>query len=108
MVRIHRDKALKALETMASGGTVREAQRATSLSFTQLKELSRILPLYVDVKELEEVLVKLREKYNLKIKEFEELKKSIEKLGEERRRLSREIRRLKHEKELLEGGGGRA
>jgi hypothetical protein len=41
-VRIHRDKALKALEIMASGGTIREAQRATGLSFTQLKELGRL------------------------------------------------------------------
>jgi len=55
MVGVHRDKAFRALNIMACRGTVRKAQRVTRLGFTQLKELREVLPVYIEVKDLERV-----------------------------------------------------
>jgi len=102
VVHVHRDKLFSALEMLADGRTVREVARETGLSFTQLKEIREVLPLYVEVKELEKKLLELRDEYNQKIKEFEATQRDVEKLKRERQELEREVQRIKREKEELE------
>ena len=66
---------------LANGKTVREVSLETGLSFTQfIKELQKILPLYVEVKDLERKLLELKDEYSVKIKRYEELKREVEQL----------------------------
>jgi len=87
---------------LADGRSIRDVAKETGLSFTQLKEIREVLPLYVEVRELEEKLPELRDEYSSRIKEFEGLQRDVERLKRERERLEEEVRRLKHEKERLE------
>jgi len=110
MVRIDKDKAFKALDVMASGGSVREAQKATGLSFTQLKELKEVLPLYVEVRELEGKLLKLKEDYEAKLKEYRSLsmkvsrlRREVKKLVEVKSELKEAIKTLEMNRNALEG-----
>ena len=108
MVRVHRDKVFRALDMLAEGRTVREVAKDVSLSFTQLRELREVLPLYVEVRELEERLRSIREDYLSKLREVEELEEvrkallnEVNALKRERYKLQREIEALRSEKERL-------
>lgn len=109
VVRVHKDKAFKALDMLAEGRTVREIAKEVGLSFTQLKELREVLPLYVEVRELEEKLRDIREDYLSKLRELQELEDEkkrlqdeVDSLRRERHRLQQEIEPLRAERDRLE------
>jgi len=96
MVCVHRDKLFKALDMLASGKTTREVAKETGLSFTQLKDIRKTLPKYVEVKEFEEKFLEP----TLKI--YKELKEHVSKLKIECTMLEHKKLKLKHDIEILE------
>jgi len=100
MVKAHRDKLFRALDMIAEDKTTREIAKEMELSFTQLKEIKEVLPLYVEIKELEKKLLELKDEY-VASKVVKNLKKRVDELRREEE-LESEINRLRRRKELLE------
>ncbi|RLG83525.1 MAG: hypothetical protein DRO40_04340 [Thermoprotei archaeon] len=94
---------------LANGKTTKEVARETGSCSTKLKKIREGLPLYVEVRELKEKLLKLKDEYDLKILNIEtkyaKLRDRRDSLTKELEFLQRGVERIREEKIKLEGGG---
>jgi len=109
LVRVHRDKLFRALDMLANGKTAREVSRETGLSFTQLKEIREVLPLYVEVRELEKKLLEVKDEYEDLLRKYhslsikvDKLRREVKDLTEVKSKLEKELMTLKKNRDKLE------